>query len=332
MNIITGYRGEPHITSQQDRDINTGVFGTGAYILNVGSKLAATVISANEIQIADGVIVAEGCAAEIENGTTESMAISNGDQGMYRKDLIVLRYTKNSGTGVENMELAVIEGTPAASSPAVPSYTSGSIADGDTTVEFPIYRVNLDGITIDSVTSLLSTVTIAKGSDVTAVNSALSTVRTNLTTLTNKVGSTAMGTTATTITAAVKELLTKINTNVSNISAAVTRIANLESYLNGLKINHYTASASGGAKYIQLSAYSSYLVVINAWSVDNNFRGLYLVGVSDTGIGYKAIASASNATLVAGASNRVLGFKNAGSTTMRITIITTSGTRPVTTS
>lgn len=154
MNIITGYRGEPHITSQQDRNVNIGAFGDAPKILSVGSKLAATVISANRIDIADGVLVAEGCAAEVAYGTTEQMAIANGSQGMLRKDLIVARYTKNSGTAVEGMQLVVITGTPAASNPAAPDYTHGSIAAGDTTVDFPIYEVNLDGLSVTGVTGL----------------------------------------------------------------------------------------------------------------------------------------------------------------------------------
>ena len=162
MNIITGYRAEPHITAQQDRDVNIGIFGASAKILKgVGSEMAATVISANEVEIADGTLVAEGCTAEIQYGTTESMTIENGEQGMLRVDLIVARYTKTAGTGVENMELAVIKGTSAASNPAVPEYNTGSIADGDSPVDFPIYRVNLNGISITSVDPLVDKINIA---------------------------------------------------------------------------------------------------------------------------------------------------------------------------
>ena len=162
MNIITGYRAEPHITAQQDRDVNIGIFGASAHILKgVGSEMAATVVSANEVEIADGTFVAEGCTAEIQYGTTESMTIENGEQGMKRIDLIVARYTKNSGTAVESMELAVIKGTSAASNPAVPSYNTGIIADGDSPVDFPIYRVNLDGISITSVDPLVDKINIA---------------------------------------------------------------------------------------------------------------------------------------------------------------------------
>lgn len=161
MNIITGYRAEPHITAQQDRDVNIGIFGASAKILKgVGSEMAATVISANEVEIADGALVAEGCTAEIQYGTTESMTIKNGEQGMQRIDLIVARYTKTADTAVEAMELAVIKGTPAASDPAVPSYNTGTIAGGDSPVDFPLYQVNLNGISITSVNALVSTVSV----------------------------------------------------------------------------------------------------------------------------------------------------------------------------
>ena len=185
MNIITGYKGEPHVTSQQLRDTNIGTFGGGAYILDVGSQMAATVISANEVQIADGLLVAEGCTAEVARGTTESMTIENGSQGMLRTDLIVARYTKAAGTAVENMELAVIKGTPAASNPATPAYNTGLIADGDSPVDFPLYKVNINGISITSVERLVDVVSInGKFDDVNTridgVDTSISAIRTDM--------------------------------------------------------------------------------------------------------------------------------------------------------
>lgn len=162
MNIITGYRAEPHITAQQDRDVNIGIFGASAKILKgVGSEMAATVISANEVEIADGALVAEGCTAEVARGTTESMTIENGTQGKLRIDLIVARYNRNTSTGVEDMTLIVIKGTPSASDPQSPAYISGTISDGDTTVDFPLYQVNIDGISITSVDALVEVTSVA---------------------------------------------------------------------------------------------------------------------------------------------------------------------------
>lgn len=153
MQIITGYEGQPHITAAQDGAVNAGIVGGGSYILGVGGKLAATAQSANEVRISDGVLVMNGRAAAIPYGTYDSLTISNGAQGMLRRDLIVATYT-NSG-GVESIELEVLTGTPAASSPVDPSYTSGNVYEGDATVQVPLYRVNINGITISSITTLI---------------------------------------------------------------------------------------------------------------------------------------------------------------------------------
>lgn len=182
MNIIWGYQAGPHVTAQQLRDIYTGIFSSDTHILDVGSKMAATIVSATEVEIADGVMVAQGCTASINYGQTESLTIQNGTQGMQRKDLIVAQYMKSTGFGVESMSLAVKRGTPAASSPALPAYTTGSIADGDTLAEFPLYVVNLNGINITSVQRLVDVVSIKGGIDdltdrVTAVETDLRAVK-----------------------------------------------------------------------------------------------------------------------------------------------------------
>ena len=46
------------------------------------------------------------------------------------------------------------------SNPATPAYNEGLIADGDSPVDFPLYRVNLNGISITSVDALVSTVSV----------------------------------------------------------------------------------------------------------------------------------------------------------------------------
>ena len=152
MDIVTGHVGSAHVTSWQDRDLNQGIFGPDTYILNVGSKLAATIISNNEIRIADGVLVMQGCQGVIQKGTYDTIAIDNGTQGLKRNDLICAQYTKSAG--VESMSLVVIKGT-AASTPVDPSYTSGDIQNGDTPVQVPVYRVSINGLTIEGVTALI---------------------------------------------------------------------------------------------------------------------------------------------------------------------------------
>lgn len=154
MKIVTGYVGEKHITSNDDQGLLQGIFGTGNYILPVRGRFAATLVSSNELQISDGEGVLQGVHFRVEPGTTDSVIIENGVQGMQRIDLICARYEKDTESGVESMSWINHKGTAAASNPAQPSYTVGDLLAGDTLAEFPVYAVRLNGITVQSVTQL----------------------------------------------------------------------------------------------------------------------------------------------------------------------------------
>lgn len=302
MNIITGYRAEPHITAQQDRNVNMGIFGAGTHIVNIGSKMAATVVSANEITIADGLLVAEGCTAEIERGTSESLEIANGSQGMLRKDLIVARYTKASGTGVEDMQLAVITGTPAASNPALPSYNTGSIVQGDTLVDFPLYTVNLDGISIESVDRMVEYAELASKVVVDG--------------LVTQMGTATLNTTAKKVTNAINELL-------SSITGAISRIGALETKGAGIIRTTSYSVAAGATDYKQLVTGSTYILIINTAYPSDSMKGVYLVGIAGTNaIGIKTVNNASD-VVVSDAGNKLLRVKNNGNAYLRCTLITT---------
>lgn len=151
MEIITGYTGKPHVTSEQDRDVNIGVVGEGSYVLKTGMQLAAEVSSNNEIKIRDGVLMHQGCTASIKKNTYDSLIITNGSQGMKRVDLIVARYEKNQDNRIESLDLKVIQGTPAESNPAAPQYTKGDIQAGDYVADMPMYQVIIDGLNITEV-------------------------------------------------------------------------------------------------------------------------------------------------------------------------------------
>lgn len=157
MHLVTGYAGQAHVTAADQGSLNAALFGEESYVLDRGSKLAATVASNNKITIADGDIMMQGRHARIAEGSTVDLTIENGTQGNLRNDLIVARYTKNSSTGVEAVNLVVIKGTPAASSPADPAYTVGDIInDHVAQADMPLYRVKLNGLTVQSVTALFT--------------------------------------------------------------------------------------------------------------------------------------------------------------------------------
>ena len=157
MDIITGYTGSPHVTAEQDRDVNIGIFGAESYVLRTGLRLKAEVSSNNEIKVRDGVIMHQGCAASIKKNTYDSLTIANGSQGMKRVDLIVARYSRDQNTKEESLVLKVIQGTPKESGPAVPGYTTGDIQAGDLIADMPLYQVTLNGLNITEVKQLFAT-------------------------------------------------------------------------------------------------------------------------------------------------------------------------------
>lgn len=158
MEIITGYVGKPHVTSEQDRDVHIGMIGSGSYVLQTGKQMTAEISSNNEIKVRDGVLMHQGCAASIKKNTYDSLSIVNGSQGMKRIDLIVARYERNKNTGVESLTLKVLKGTPASANPATPAYTTGDIQAGDYIADMPMYKVTLDGINITKLEKQFQTV------------------------------------------------------------------------------------------------------------------------------------------------------------------------------
>ena len=63
--------------------------------------------------------------------------------------MIVVRYTKDATTGIEDANLVVIKGTAATSNPADPKHESGDIiGNGDTKHDMPLYRVKLNSLDV----------------------------------------------------------------------------------------------------------------------------------------------------------------------------------------
>ena len=156
MKIVSGRTGSPHVTSQQFRQMLEGIVGQGSYIITSGENLKPELSSNNLLKIRSGMMAHHGCISCVDIGTYDEVTLTNGSQGMKRIDLIVNRYTRNAETEVENCSWKVIQGTPVASNPAVPAYTSGNLQDGDLVDDCPAFEVHYDGINVTEVKSLLS--------------------------------------------------------------------------------------------------------------------------------------------------------------------------------
>ena len=154
--LITGLREAEDIQSEDDGARIYGTISRGDRVLEVGEKFAYQIISNNCVRIKSGELLMQGRHARQAPNTYTDLTINNGTQGMKRNDLIVARYTKNANTGIENVELAVIEGTPS-STGVDPEITTGNIFEGCTLHEMPLYRVKMDGLEISSISEMFTT-------------------------------------------------------------------------------------------------------------------------------------------------------------------------------
>lgn len=146
--IVTGLQEEPHVTPNDIGGFQQGVVGVEDYVLGVGEKAKATLISNNTVRISDGELVMQGVHWRIKPGTYENVTINNGSQGMRRKDVIIARYTKNSDTGIENITLNVLQGEPTSGTPVAPSPIVGDIRLGALKHEMILYVVELNGLNV----------------------------------------------------------------------------------------------------------------------------------------------------------------------------------------
>lgn len=160
VNIVTGLTGKSHVTSAQDGRKNAFAFGSGRYVFDSGSKFAYELVSNNLVKILDGDLIDQGRHICTDQNDYTELTIDNGISGNNRKDLIVMRYQKNADTSIESASLVVIKGTSTSGVASDPDYTEGDILSGDLVDDFPLYRVNLTGLSITSVDQLFETLPV----------------------------------------------------------------------------------------------------------------------------------------------------------------------------
>lgn len=147
--LITGYRGEPHVTAENDRGIHAGIFGDTDSILNVGECFRAEYIGNNTIRMYDGKLVMGGAVAGIPAGEYVDLLIENASQGKVRKDFIVFQYQKDPSTLIETGSFVVLKGREANSIASDPDITRGDVLSGKATLsQMTLWRVTVSGTAI----------------------------------------------------------------------------------------------------------------------------------------------------------------------------------------
>ena len=154
--LVTGHAGVGHIDGFDVGGLIGGIAGDGDYVLQEPyGTISCTVKDNNHVIIGKGDLIMSGRHVRIED--PETLTVQSGWQGQQRHDLVVMHYERQS-SGVETAELQVLRGMPGAS--GTPSYNKGSILDGASTRDMPLYRLDLNGISLSTAPArLFSTLT-----------------------------------------------------------------------------------------------------------------------------------------------------------------------------
>ncbi|MFR6311001.1 hypothetical protein [Anaerofustis stercorihominis] len=188
INMITGYIGEPHVTSAQAGISHAGMYGTDRYVLDVLEGLEYELISNNLIRIKSGMVLNQGRFMGIDHNDYVDIEIDNGQNNKKRCDLIVCTYTKNVENGIESAELKNIKGI-SGDDYIMPEYTKGNIINNETVDEFPLYKININGLVIESIDKLfqLSSNFSKIDSNVINLTSAISGIEENINNINNHI-------------------------------------------------------------------------------------------------------------------------------------------------
>lgn len=143
--IVTGHTGEPHVTAADVGAFQLGICGPDDYVLSGSNKLEFESIGNGSYKIkAPCEIVMNGRHARLEGN--EQVTIESTLAGRYRKDYVVARYSINS-EGIESVNIAVVEGTPADSEGAAsyPELEKTDLYTASGTREMALLAVTVNG-------------------------------------------------------------------------------------------------------------------------------------------------------------------------------------------
>ena len=154
LTINTPAESAAHILAEDDAALYAGMLAQDS-VLNLGSKLKATVISNNKVRIADGVVLVGGHAARIVKGDYEDMTINNGVSGQKRNDIIMARFIAGVDGGADSYKLVVIQGTSGITAKD-PVYTKGDLYNGDKQRDYPLWRVKIENLSIVKVEQMFT--------------------------------------------------------------------------------------------------------------------------------------------------------------------------------
>ena len=147
---VLGVGAGAQVTSQMDADFYAGILGDKKMVLPVGKQMEAELIDNNTVRIHDGVAIIQGRYVYVEANTYDEFKIENGTQGVNRYDIIGYRLYREDGK--EFCENVVTKDVGASG-----TVETEVFRDGGQEVFIPMYRVQLDELSIVALEPLFET-------------------------------------------------------------------------------------------------------------------------------------------------------------------------------
>lgn len=149
MHMLEQNKGQDHVSAQDQAFENMSLHGSDVYLCSeYGNQLKLTMTSANQLSIDTGALLVNGRYCIID--PAETLSVDNGSSGMTEYDLVCVHWKVTSGTGTnqqEEVELAIVKGTPASSGAMDPTITNKVIKPGITEAYVPFARITKNGLT-----------------------------------------------------------------------------------------------------------------------------------------------------------------------------------------
>lgn len=140
--------GNKSVSSQQDADLFAGIFGNTPVVLPVGGRCRAEIRDANTVRVYDGEFISQGRRFNQGYGEYQDYTVENGSQGTVRYDILGFHfYTDESGNEVSETFVQKDVGENG-------TVAEDTIRDGATESYISMYRVKINGLSIESVTPL----------------------------------------------------------------------------------------------------------------------------------------------------------------------------------
>ena len=144
--LVTGHKGEAHVSSMDASCLNSGVWGKGGSTLQTRNNLQCTLIendSKVQVDTGDCIICGRQCCVE----EPETLNVSGGVTGKKRIDYVVCRVELTEN--YELCELVIKKGEESLNNPTAPTLTQEDLTSGGSTYEYPLARLDFDGLNVN---------------------------------------------------------------------------------------------------------------------------------------------------------------------------------------